>query len=196
MRLAFAFPSNQGQLMKSHVAYPRIAAAAAAGVTAALLLSGGAQAITDSVFKYSTVKTGWYSIPTAAMVPTTDTWAYSDSVFGSELSNSGGACFSAGVNLPEGATVTEIRAWYKSSTVNDARTFFLRTNLPSGATDSIVDQTSPDSTGTRKPVAYAVTANNVTNNGRYSYSFGTCANNSTTRFYGARITYTYTTAGD
>jgi len=181
--------------MKSHATYPRIVAAAAAGVTAALLVSGVAQAITDNVFKYSTVRTGWYSIPTTAMVPTTDVWAYSDSAFGSELSSSGGACFTTGVNLPQGATVTEIRAWYKSSTANDARTFFLRTNLATGATDSIVDQTDPDSSGTRQPVAYAVATNNVANNSRYSYGFGTCTN-SDSHFNGARVTYTYTTAGD
>ena len=54
--------------MKPHLTF-HPAAVALAGVVAALSFSGVAQAITDTVFRYSPAKTGFYSIDSMAMSP-------------------------------------------------------------------------------------------------------------------------------
>ena len=93
-----------------NLTYSRIAAGLAAGAIAGLFLSGAAQAITDTVFRYSAPKTGYYSIHPAAMAPQKSTLNY-------EINYSDGAlyistinsCHQTGLNLPQGAKITSLR---------------------------------------------------------------------------------------
>ena len=98
------------------------------------------------------------------------------------------------VNLPQEATIIALAAWYVSS--GGALTFRYRNNLATGATDTLVFEQDFNSSETRKPVNYSVTTLNVVANSRYSYGFGTCISGTNERFTDARITYTYTNAGD
>jgi hypothetical protein len=105
----------EGYPMKACFTSQRAAMAAAGGLVIALFFSGVAQAITDSVFRYSTPKTGFYSIDHLAVTPLRSIDSYLRE-FNAGLVNTGSqqACFGAGINLPHGATLKAATARYKS----------------------------------------------------------------------------------
>ena len=87
--------------MTIHVTSRRVALAAAGGLLAALTLSGAAQAITDTVFRYTTPKTGHFGIDVMAMAPDRTDAADDYLVSWSGVLGTGNAlCFNTGVNLP------------------------------------------------------------------------------------------------
>src|SRR4051794_14416092 len=87
----------------------------AGGFLAALFLSGDAQAITDTVFKYSAAKTGRLPIPAAAFTPEGSAVKYVN--LGGELGplTTSDACFHAPVNLANGAKMTTLVTYYASN---------------------------------------------------------------------------------
>jgi hypothetical protein len=97
--------------MTAHLTSHRIALVAAGGLFTALALGGVAQAITDTVFKYSTAQTGYLTIDAVAMAPM-NTAAAANYINhpGGPLENFSNdlSCFGTGVNLPQGATITAL----------------------------------------------------------------------------------------
>jgi hypothetical protein len=181
--------------------YPRIAAGLAAGAIVGLFMSGAAQAITENIFRYSRPQTGSYSIHPASLSP-----QHLDQplnfFIGDELVTNNIRCFQTGVNLPDGATLTNLQVWYKASTTTqfgpmDFRLF--RTALGSGAGRLIGFKKAVIISGDRATESIALSgADAIVHNRQFMYGFSVCMYvvNPDAAFGGARLTYTYTTAGD
>jgi hypothetical protein len=188
--------------MTTYLTSHRIALVAAGGLLTALALGGAAQAITDSVFKYSTAQTGYLTIDAVAMAPMNT--AAAASYFnhpGGPLENfsSDLNCFGTGVNLPQGATITALILWLSDSGAPpESLSAYLDRRMLGDGTFSLLAQKEEfgDGTGARRSYAISVApAAAKVSNKLYSYSFRVCLNLNDT-FHTARITYTYTTAGD
>ena len=139
------------------------------------------------------VTTGHYGLHWQAFSPASDSsacnYVYSN-FLGGIASGVTGACFSAGVNLPDGATITAVSFWHTSSSGTESFDFF-RTAVSDGTSVKLISKQDTNSTGQRKTVNVAVHHLNVVDNTRYLYGVLVClgnANNDT--FQGARITYT------
>jgi hypothetical protein len=165
----------------------------------ALIVVGTAYAITSGSFKYSSTKTGYVSVSNMDMIPDSPNTTYFNSWTGG-LSDSGNGCFNAGVNLPQGAKVKSIRYTYSSPVNSEFFGRFVRMNLDSGNGVDIIDPVSPtNDTGNVAKVTGNVHSNqqNVDNT-KFAYGVGVCPGSDGTDdgvFFGARIKYTYKTAG-
>ena len=182
----------------------RIAAGLAVGAIVGLFLSGVAQAITDSVFRYAEPQTGWYTIHPASLAPQhlNQPFDYHIGHENGELSVSNIRCFQTGVNVPHGATLTSLRVWYKASATSqvgpmDFRLF--RTPVGSGEGGLIGFKKAVKISGERASENIKLSgAGAKVNNERFMYGFAVCMYvvRPDAAFAGARLTYTYTTAGD
>jgi hypothetical protein len=173
----------------------RIAVAAAVG-TAALI--GTAQAITDTVFTYSPARTGWYTINPADLVADNQAATYTVGTASLAESGTGSFCYLGGVHLPHGAKIGQVAIWYISDVGGaDIQFQLVRTNLATATADFLAVKNAHDDSFTRKSAVAAVPAALATvHNGNYRYTFVVCPGSHDNIFYGARIMYTYTSAGD
>lgn len=194
--------NTQGLSMKSPFTSKNAAFFAAGGFVAALFLAGAAHAITDTVFKYTTPKTGYYTLDPIAFAPSqpTDTYVIGD-VPDAVYDTSGlSKCFGTGVNLPQGATMTAFAAWYSSDVNGNINVWLGRNKLADGTFDYIEKMASTNTTKTRRPMNTTIADSSLAtvDNTRYSYHVGVCfaTSGANSRFYGGRIAYTYTNAGD
>ena len=107
-------------------------------------------------------------------------------------------CYQTGVNLPQGAKITALRVWYSSDNANSLSFVLVRNQLTTGAGEALVQEFSTDSSSNRVAESFTVSGASATvNNNAYMYGFRVCFNAATGElFNGARLTYTYTTAGD
>jgi len=185
--------------MTTYVTSRRVALIAAGGLFAALALSGAAQAITDNIFRYTTPKNGYFTIHVMAMTPDSNASAndYLIDVGGHLSTGANNLCFVTGVNLPNGATMTRLAVWYTSGAASDPVVNLVRETLANGVTNVITIPNTFDDSGTRTLSNTAIPNNALAkvNNGQYAYGFSICPGSDTT-FHGARITYTYNSAGD
>jgi hypothetical protein len=172
----------------------------AGGCGVALFLAGAAHAITDTVFKYSTPKTGQLSLDPMAFAPASyiDADQYSMNWDGGIMTTNA-TCFNTGVNLPQGSNITALTMWESNSnSVSgiDPGIKFVRKNLSTGTAETIAQADFTDASGVRKGKSIGLDMNRThVDNAHYSYGLGGCINSHMV-FYGARITYTYTAAGD
>jgi hypothetical protein len=177
---------------------------ALAGVTLlALIVVGTAYAITSGSFKYSSTKTGYVSVSNMDMIPDSDNTTYFNSWNGG-LSDSGNGCFNAGVNLPQGAKVKSITFTYSSAGTTSANEFFgrfVRMNLDSGNGVDIIDSVNPanDANTPAKVTANVHSNQQNVDNKKFAYGVGVCPGADAVEddgvFFGAKIKYTYKTAG-
>jgi hypothetical protein len=185
--------------MRNLAGYPRSAAAGAAAALAVVAAVGTAQAITDTVFKYSTPKTGFFTIDAMALAPDGSNSLNFSNTWLSGLSPAAGnvRCFNAGVNLPNGATITQLSVWYKRA-AGSVTVHLIRKKLADGEGNFLATASLSDSANTRKVEHFQIdAADAVVNNNLYSYGLGLCpfAQPDST-YYSARVAYTYTNAGD
>jgi hypothetical protein len=176
----------------------RPATVAAASLCAILAIAGAAQAVTDTVFKYTTPKIGFFTVDAMALAPdgSSNVAFFNDWDGGLAALTGNGACYNTGVNLPNGATITQFSVWAASGATGDPRSSLRRKKLSDGSFDILAQTLLADDTGTRKVQHIAVpAADAVVNNNLYSYGFGTCPGVGDT-FYAARISDTYQNAGD
>ena len=168
----------------------------ATGVVITLVLSGTAMAVTDTSFTYSTVQTGYLMIGPADLVPE-DNFDADDYSLSSVLASSGaGACFRAPVHLPQGARMTSVRTSYRSGASSNPSLILRRVNPVTGAEAVLIARDVVDDSATRTYVNDVVLADlRLVSNALYTYTYRVCVGN-TDFFYGARIAYTYTSAGD
>ena len=168
------------------------------GVVATLVLSGTAIAVTDTNFTYSTTKTGYLTIHPMDLAP--DSNGSADDYFidfaAANLATSAGNCYNTGVNLPQLAKVISVQTYYVDGPTNSVDVILYRNKLSTDVTDILAYQGLNDDAGVRNNQTTTVdgTLRTVWNN-TYAYAFGVCLG-SGSRFEGARITYTYTSAGD
>jgi hypothetical protein len=185
----------------------RSAAMISASILAAAAILGAAQAATDTIFRYSTPRTGYFGIHSMALSPQGDGSLDYRSPWETEgltVRPMNDGCFSAGVHLPHGATITQLRVFYKSDPLDDVggpdgtvpTAYLLRREFSTNASQRVGFDALPDSA---TPTSYVVSLNDArttVNNTRYSYGFGICLENSGDTFHSARITYRYDNAGD
>lgn len=165
-----------------------------AGAAVASVIGGTAVAITSPNFTYSAVQQGHYTIGPSALTPRgTDA---ADDYFINVSDLSGVGCYQTGVNLPQGASVNSVTTWYKSNVASNPGVFLYRHNVPNDGINLLVSASIDDDSNTRKPITHTVPANlRIVNNLYFEYSYYICLDDGTL-FYGARINYTFKTAGD
>jgi len=173
----------------------RIAVAAVVATVAGI---GAARAVTDTSFTYSQAKTGWYSVVPAELAPVNSSVSYAATRNQLNLLSDNSNCFTAGLHLPQGAKITQLVIWYQSG-IRDRPTFFVeRTSPVTGNFDQIVVAAGNDNSNTRKTLfgdpPSAISS--VVNNGSFNYALLVCLATTDNIFYGARIAYTYRSAGD
>ena len=111
---------------------------------------------------------------------------------------SGNGCFNTGVNLPQGATITALTAFWTSGIGAGHPAFQLFRHSPGGGPAMLVaGLTVIDDTAVQKPFKATMNAAAaVVNNNQHVYGLQICLPGTNDLFHGARIAYTYTHAGD
>jgi hypothetical protein len=193
--------ANRGLSMPNVLSSRNAAFFAAGGFMAAVFLVSAAHAVTDTIFKYSTVKTGYFGLSPLAFSPSDFNYA---SGFVVQFASVGvrpagsrtSACFNANVNLPQGATITDFVVSHETDVTRGVELFLTRHGLD--GTDAFIAATQSGNTGgarhwLRAPINSAMA---VVDNSRYAYGAGVCVNSANSAFFVGRITYTYTNAGD
>lgn len=159
-----------------------------------LMAAGAAYALTASSFKYSSPKTGYVRVSHMDFTPDGNNTTYFTSWPGG-LSDSGDGCFNAGVDLPVGSRVKSITFFYDSGPGSEFFGRFLRMQLATGDGLDITPNAQPaDDSETVQAVTVNVGAANQDVKAGRSYGVGVCPGSDGT-FYGAKIKYTYTSAG-
>jgi len=175
----------------------RIAVAVIMATSAAI---GTDQAITDTIFSYSPPKTGYFGLSPMAFVPADSFVANNYSIVPiDKIIAPAGGCFNAPVNLPHGATITKFIAWYSANGSQTGQFRIFRSRVTDGVADTVavIDLNNVDSGGARNQVIRDPIASNATvNNALYVYGAYVCLGSGGILFNAARLTYTYTQAGD
>jgi hypothetical protein len=171
------------------------------GVAAAIAtvsVIGTARAITDKVFTYSSAKTGFYTINANEVTPQSSGVTYASNINQLSVTAQTNVCFAAAVHLPQAATITQMTVWYQSGAgAFDQEVALWRVGLSNGGDETIFFATAHDDSNTRKALKVTPAAGTTAvNNGTYRYTFVICPTTTDNVFYGARIAYTYTSAGD
>jgi hypothetical protein len=186
--------------MRNRLTFPRSTVAIAGGLLAVLAVVGTAQAITETAFKYSAPKNGFFTIDHTAMKPLAPGSNYISSFDTSlRLLADGGPCFAAGVHLPNGAKITGVAVTYRSGVGEDPGGLLFSRKFSDGTATAIAAKEIVDDSDVRK-VAHlgmlATPSQATVNNAQYSYTFGFCLETTDNFFDMARIAYTYQNAGD
>jgi hypothetical protein len=172
--------------------------AASAAVVVALFLSGAAYAVTDSVFRYSTPQTGYLAIPATAFRALDDNYDYYfENRFALRQGTSNFACYAAPVNLPQGADMTVLTAWFAN--VGGTASLKLVRQLHTGFLKDLAVRPLPaTATPVNQQVSKAITdAEAIIDNQNNAYWVEYCVNNGLNAIlFTVRVTYTFTTAGD
>ena len=107
------------------------------------------------------------------------------------------SCFNAGIHLPHGAIITQLRVFYEGAAAAEKPFVTIqRKPYATGINEEVAHQDLPES-ATRVGVDVTLdTSLTTVNNAQYSYGFGVCLQNENDKFYAARIRYTYQNAGD
>jgi hypothetical protein len=167
------------------------------GATLALTAAAAAYALTASSFTYSSPKTGYVRVSNLAFAPDGGGGEYSNQMYTGLRSTSpvGSFCFVAGVDLPAGSRVQAITFTFRSGPGSDFEGRFYRRHLPLPTGIKLLAASAPGSdsgktTTDRIPIGAAkrpVTA-------AHAYGIDVCLGTDDA-FFGARIEYTYTSAG-
>jgi hypothetical protein len=169
----------------------------AAAVATILGIGAAAHAATDTIFRYSTPRTGFYSVSAVGMTPEVPGIDYvSDHVSGSLYVLSDGGCFTAAINLPHGVKITDVHGVWTSGGTEDSvfrlYQYALREHEP-----MLMRQGLVAGTGARRGIRSVPTSTSqIVNNNLYTYGFFVCTVEPADIFHGAKITYTYMHAGD
>jgi hypothetical protein len=165
------------------------------GITAAvgLTAAGAAYALTAASFKYSSPKTGYVRISAMAFAPNGQGGMYFNG-WDSGLSGTGAGCFNAGVDLPAGARVKAITFYFKSGPASQFAGDFWRRQLSTGGSLLLVTANPSNDTNAPSSVTKNIGSTKQAVTADRAYGVGVCTGDDGT-FYGARIKYTYTSAG-
>jgi hypothetical protein len=165
----------------------------------ALLPHETARAITDTVFRYSTAKQGYLSVPSAAFTSEENTTPYVNNGLIARADSASFASFVAPALFPNGVRLAHLTAYYKPVSGDTIFVEMWRQRLSDGSLESIVFQEPSGNSGVRTHTTYAISnpATQVVDNEHYSYYLGLgIGGNGADWFYGMRIEYAYNNAGD
>jgi hypothetical protein len=178
--------------MRSILTARNIVFALSATVIAGLALSGVAHAISSAAFRYSTPKTAYLMFPVAAFMPlTSGGWTGS----GDTIAATSQVCFYAPVNLPQGARLTQLIGWYAAVAPHLSGILDIDRTSPSEMVRTLIGEAKLDGSKNTAAVSIADASLQTVDNGHYGYYLYLCLDRYS-EFRGARIKYTYTTAGD
>jgi hypothetical protein len=175
-----------------------------AGIVIGASLVGTSIAVTSNSFRYSETKTGYLSFSPSEFIVDTSTDAYSN-VF--DEGGFEGECFATtGVHLPHGARAKSVTFYYEAQGSTPSQTFlgeFHRrraNNLDASGYPPFVLMTNPGTleaggTDPSKITGQVRDGKELIDNKNFEYLLAICPK-SAGIFYGARIRYTYRTAGD
>lgn len=185
--------------MKTYFASSRIAVAAAS-IIAVLSFSGVAQAITDTVFRYSSPRIGRYTVDHLAMAPDRTSAAnsnYGNTIAGGLTTGTNDTCFVTGINLPHGAALTAVTIYYVhgASSVGDLTADFVAHPLAAGGAQTLGSRAFANQDDIRRGGNLPIGAGIVINNAQQSYGLRVCLF-PFQAFYAARFTYTVNNAGE
>ncbi len=158
-------------------------------------------AITDDVFRYSTVKTGHLVLLPAAFLPSNTKDRVSNGGAIRPIT-AGQHCWSAPVNLPHGAKMTALALWYQLEAGDTAFVQFIRQKLSDGTQVIIGSEGLPVTNGVHRPANLPITDASLqtVSNAAYGYFVNVCFSENgagtASVFRGARITYHCADAGD
>ena len=173
-------------------------AAIAAGTLTAVATVETSWAATDTAFNYTKPKGGYYSIDPMSLAPDRPSANYLNSwPDGLIMVADGPQCFSTGVNLPQGAIITKVQVTYSSVAGPQPYLELRRKSLMSVDTANVATKIVSLTNDIRRRENMNVnSAIAVIDNAEFSYGFGICPQKAGSKFYGARIIYTYTNASD
>lgn len=187
--------------MKKRINWRAVVVPASTAVLVALLLSGAANAITDTVFRYSTPQTGYLALPANVFTPLDDSTAYSVTNRSQlRLDTDDFACFVTPVNLPQGADMTNLTVWYQNQSATLAVSLLRNTNLdiPDGFKELARRNLPRGDASVRQEANRSIAGAAIVDNKDNHYWLEYCARNAFTDgiLQSVRITYTYKNAGD
>lgn len=169
-----------------------------AGVAIGLMFLGTAAAVRSGKFVYSSPKTGFISLSPSDFTPDNVPGAeyFNDWTVSALTNTDPGACFNAGVNLPQGAIIKWIDFYYDSGPNTDFFGRFIRQDFLAATSVDLGFVNPVDDSGL-PTIASAAIAPSVAKvkNAQYAYMVGVCPFDDTA-FHGVRIEYTYKSAGD
>jgi hypothetical protein len=164
-----------------------------------LLLGGAAKAVTDTTFRYVPPQVGHIQIPPAAMVAQDSGAGYLNTGWSLNGTAAVLTCFYAPVGLPHGAKMTQLTAWYQNPNPDTVDLAIKRHRVLDGKAADVIAKSLGDSgDDQRKIVTFPINNSELrlVDNNRFIYYLRLCMNGSNaTVFYGARVTFTYTSAG-
>ena len=105
-----------------------------------------------------------------------------------------GACLNAGVDLPPGSEVKAITFYFKSGASSDFFGVLWRTRLSTGAAIELARANPPNDANTPTSFTVNIPADKQAVTADHAFGIGVCPHTDNV-FYGARIKYTYTSAG-
>jgi len=166
-----------------------------AALVVSLIAAATAYALTADSFKYSKPKTVYVRVSHMAFTANTDFVTWSQSLTDGLTTRGGNGCFNAGVDLPVRSEVKSVTWYYRSGVGSDLEATFHMNQLGSGVGSDIVGPVFP---AEDSDVPTSVTLNvpakkQIVTSGR-AYWVEACPGNDGALF-GARIKYTYTSAG-
>lgn len=169
-----------------------------AGAAVASVVSGVAFAVTSPNFTYSANQTGYLILGPAVMTPANAS-AANDYVLdrhGVRSNTTTGVCFLTGVNLPDRAVLRNLTVYLTSDNQSDLQVAFDRTRLADNENYRVFNKQPFENSSTYQKITYPFPPEVSTiNNAAYAYSLQVCLAVGT-EYSGARIQYTYKTAGD
>lgn len=98
----------------------------------------------------------------------------------------GDGCYNAGVDLPDGARINQLKIYFKSTDDDNVIISFYATNIVTGKSKTIVSESIQDDAGVRK--ARKFDTDHIVDMRKYMYGIGVCPYFNGA-FYGARIKY-------
>jgi hypothetical protein len=188
--------------MTIHLTSHRIALVAVGGLLAVLSFGGVAQAATENAFRYSSPKSSSLMLSAADFVPssTFSSENYRFEETGIKTTSISQRCFVAPVHLPQGATIKQLKAFYRRPNAADVVFVHLRrvnTTGPAVSGDPVANEVptvAPVTPG--GSFTYAANASrNIVNNVQFAYRVELCIANTGSLIH-ARVDYTFTNAGD
>lgn len=98
----------------------------------------------------------------------------------------GDGCYNAGVDLPDGAQINQLKIYFKSTDDDNVIIVLYATEIATGKLKSIVSESILDDDDVRKPKKFVVS--HTVDMKKYMYGIGVCPYFNGV-FYGARIKY-------
>ena len=163
-----------------------------AALVVSLIAAAAAYALTAKSFRYSKPKTGYVRVSHMAFTANADFVTWNQSL---TTGLHGSGCFNAGVNLPVGSKAKSVTWYYQSGAASDLEGSFRSNQLATGVGTPVIGPVTPaEDSGVPTSVTRNVPSKKQLVTAGRAYWVEACPGNDGA-FFGARVKYTYTSAG-